>query len=512
MDGRPTVPCSTEAYGSPSVNPSQQIRKGLGNRITSGLLWSVLSIAVGKGASLIAQIILGWLLSKEDFALYAIAISWSTIVMALRNGGTQRLLIQKGAQYSDLAVMYLKFALLFNLGGFAILTMAAPILSGLYDSHALRMMLWVLGLSLPLSTAAMIFQAKLSADLEFAKVSRLIILSSLARHTSMVLFAWLGLGPLSFVLPLCVVALVETALGWHWAKRWPPSRSLTWPAIGGILRDSRWVMLSALASSLTINGDYIAISLIESKELLGVYFFGYQLSLALVALVTSSLDTVMMPAFSSLGHELPRQTELFLRGTRLLAVGATFACFGLAIVAPVAVHGLWAGKWDEAIPVVQILSLTMPVRLMIPLCRAMLEARGDWKLISLLSICDGVGIMVAGAVGAWTGGLIAITVVVSGYNLFAAALYCAVATRMLLTPLTTLFAPIFSTLCAGLLAAAIGFAIATSAELSPVGVSRVLIGLPVFVAIYFCLIRVLMGNVATEFRMLVLRATTVRPT
>ncbi|MBK7420446.1 MAG: oligosaccharide flippase family protein [Nitrospira sp.] len=152
--------------------------------------------------------------------------------------------------------------------------MAAPILSGLYDSHALRMMLWVLGLSLPLSTAAMIFQAKLSADLEFAKVSRLIILSSLARHTSMVLFAWLGLGPLSFVLPLCVVALVETALGWHWAKRWPPSRSLTWPAIGGILRDSRWVMLSALASSLTINGDYIAISLIESKELLGVYFSG----------------------------------------------------------------------------------------------------------------------------------------------------------------------------------------------------------------------------------------------
>ncbi|MBK7420445.1 MAG: oligosaccharide flippase family protein [Nitrospira sp.] len=69
------------------MNPSQQIRKGLGNRITSGLLWSVLSIAVGKGASLIAQIILGWLLSKEDFALYAIAISWSTIVMALRNGG-----------------------------------------------------------------------------------------------------------------------------------------------------------------------------------------------------------------------------------------------------------------------------------------------------------------------------------------------------------------------------------------------------------------------------------------
>ncbi|MCS6264020.1 MAG: oligosaccharide flippase family protein [Nitrospira sp.] len=355
---------------------------------------------MGKGASLIAQLILGWLLAKEDFALYAIAISWSTIVMALRNGGTQRLLIQKGTQYSDLAVMYLKFALLFNVVGFAILMAAAPILSGLYDSHSLRVMVWILGLSLPLSTAAMIFQAKLSADLEFAKVSRLIILSSLARHGSMVVFAWLGLGPLSFVLPLCVVALVETALGWYWARRWPPNRPLTWPSICGIFQDSRWVMLTALASALTINGDYLAISLLQSKELLGVYFFGYQLSLALVALVTSSLDTVMMPTFSSLGHETSRQTDLFVRGTRLLAVVSTFACFGLALAAPAAIHGLWGGKWDEAIPVVQILSLAMPVRLMIPLCRAMLEARGQWRLVSVLSISDGIGITMAGAVGA----------------------------------------------------------------------------------------------------------------
>ena len=131
--------------------------------------------------------------------------------------------------------------------------------------------------------------------------------------------------------------------------------------------------LTALASALTINGDYLAISLLQSKELLGVYFFGYQLSLALVALVTSSLDTVMMPTFSALGGEPSRQTELFMRGIRLLAVASTFACFGLALAAPALIHGLWAGKWDEAIPVVQILSLAMPVRLMIPLCRAMLE-------------------------------------------------------------------------------------------------------------------------------------------
>lgn len=512
MEARPTVPCSAETYGPSSMHASQNSTKVLGSRITSGLVWSVFSIAVGKGASLIAQLILGWLLSKEDFALYAIAISWSTIVMALRNGGTQRLLIQKGTQYADLAVMYLKFALLFNVGGFAILMAAAPILSGLYDSHALQLMVWILGLSLPLSTAAMIFQAKLSADLEFAKVSRLIILSSLARHGSMVVFAWLGLGPLSFVLPLCVVALVETALGWYWAKCWPPSRSLPWPAIRGIFQDSRWVMITALASALTINGDYLAISLLQSKELLGVYFFGYQLSLALVALVTSSLDTVMMPTFSALGGEPSRQTELFMRGMRLLAVASTFACFGLALAAPALIHGLWAGKWDEAIPVVQILSLAMPVRLMIPLCRAMLEARGQWRLVSVLSICDGVGIILAGAIGAWAGGLILITAVVSGYNLFAGLLYCAVVARMLPTSFTALCAPALLTLCAGLLAVTLGAGILMPAKLDPFNPAGLLISIPIYAASYFLSIRMLMGNVATELRNVVMRATSARLT
>ncbi len=512
MKAQPTVPCSAESYGPLSAHTGKDSTKGLGSRVTSGLLWSVLSIAVGKGASLFAQLILGWLLSKEDFALYAIAISWSTIVMALRNGGTQRLLIQQGTKYADLAVMYLKFALLFNVGGFAVLMGAAPVLSGLYDSHSLRAMVWILGLSLPLNTAAMIFQAKLSADLEFAKVSRLIILSSLARHGSMVVFAWLGLGPLSFVLPLCVVALVETALGWYWTKRWPPNRSLTWPAICGIFRDSRWVMLTALASALTINGDYLAISLLQSKELLGVYFFGYQLSLALVALVTSSLDTVMMPTFSALGHELSRQTELFVRGTRLLAVGSTFACFGLAIAAPAAIHSLWAGKWDEAIPVVQILALAMPVRLMIPLCRAMLEARGKWRLVSVLSICDGAGIILAGAVGAWAGGLIVITAVVSVYNLFAGLLYCALVARMLLTPLKGLFVPILSTLCTGLLAAVIGTAVSFVTSFDPTSLWQMPLILSMYTIMYVGMLEAFMTGSLADFRALLSTVMSARTT
>lgn len=269
-------------------------------------------------------------------------------------------------------------------------------------------------------------------------------------------------------------------------------------------------MLTALASAITVNGDYLSISLLQSKELLGVYFFGFQLSLALVALVTSSLDTVMMPTFSTLSADTKRQTDMFLRAARLLAIGATFACFALVVASPAGIHALWGGKWDEAIPVVQLLSLTMPIRLMIPLCRAMLEARGEWRVMSVLSISDGMGIILAGALGAWTGELLTITGVVSGYNLVSGLLYCGVVARRLHIPLGTMFTPILSTFGGGIVAIVMGPLFITIVQSTPMSLWQTPIFIGVYGAIYFALMKAFMGNSLTELRTIVMNFDVVR--
>jgi O-antigen/teichoic acid export membrane protein len=118
-------------------------------------------------------------LSAEDFALYAIAISWSTIVLALRNAGTQRFLIQKGSSYDEFASICFKIALLFNVVGFVLLALVAPALSHLYESNSLNVIIWIIALALPLNTASLVFQAKLSSELNFGKLTRINIWSPL---------------------------------------------------------------------------------------------------------------------------------------------------------------------------------------------------------------------------------------------------------------------------------------------------------------------------------------------
>src|ERR1043166_4130304 len=108
----------------------------LGGLAATGMLWISASTLASKLASLGAQLVLGWALSAEDFALYAIAISWSTIVLALRNAGTHRFLIQKGSSYDEFASICFKIAMLFNGVGFVLLALAAPTLSHLYESKS----------------------------------------------------------------------------------------------------------------------------------------------------------------------------------------------------------------------------------------------------------------------------------------------------------------------------------------------------------------------------------------
>lgn len=473
--------------------------------VTNGMLWATFGTLASKFASLGAQLVLGWVLGKEDFALYAIAISWSTIILALRNGGTQRLLIQQGSKYEECATVFFKIALIFNGLGFLVLAVSAPALSSLYESPELTMMLWIIALSLPLNTAGMVFQAKLSVDLSFQKLTQLNVWSAIIRHGSMAGFALIGLGPISFVLPLMIIALFETMGGWYLVGRWPANYPLTWQGMRVVLRDSRWIMLTTLAGILAINGDYLAVSLLQSKDTLGVYYFGFQLTFSMAVLFTNGVEAVMMPAFSRLDHDQERQKTAFFKAVHLLTIGATLACFALVLAAGALVHSLWGGKWDSAIPVVQLLALSLPIKMVMPLCRSLMEGRGEWRLVSALLLADGIGTVIAGGLGAWLGGVVYIAGVVSLYNLLFGLFFCGFITRRIEGRLRSTFVPVLSAFASGILALSATSLLTYLVSVDSSNIWQAAIMVIVYVGIYVGMTRLFLKDSLAEVISLVLR-------
>lgn len=464
------------------------------------MTFTAVGIAASKLASFGSQFVLGWLLSKEDFALYAIAISWSTLVTTLRSGRTDQILIQRGSSYSTLASSVLKIGLSINIIGFLVLCLIAQGLSHIHGNAVLFQLVLIVGASLPLSTLALLFQAKLSIDLKFLTITKLTTCSSILRHGSMVGFALLGLGPLSFVLPLLVVGVFETIAGYIAVGHFPPKRRIDQSQVKTILGSSGWIMLGSLGSALIMFGDYLIIGQLHNKPVLGVYFFGSQLTLSIVTLVATGLHSVMMPILSSLTGQETRQVSAFLKAWRVLSITGTFVAFMLMIGAPPLMRWLWNHKWDDAIPVVQLLAVSLIMRIADPLGRSLLQAQGRWRLVALLSVGEGTGLLLAATIGAVAGELFTIAVSVSIYWFLFGLLQVGLLTKMTGSPPRHLFVPLLSSIGIGLLAVGgsmlVGhYAFSTSSDLIQASVS-----LGVFCLIYAVLISQFCKVGVTELR------------
>lgn len=413
----------TSAPGSPDASRAP-VNAGLApsgpgpltRQVTGGMLWVAASAVVGRVASLGSQLVLGWLLLPEDFAVYAIAISATSLLWCIKNGGLREVLTQRGQDFAALAPGAFRIALCCNLALAVFLVALSPLLATLFKAPTLPPLIWIIALYLVLHTPGIILSAKLYADMRFATLGKINSLTLVLRHLSAVVFAWLGFGAASLVLPLFVVALVDSAGNFLALRSWPrgglPMREVlrkTFPA-------TRWIMFGTIAIALLENGDFLTLGLLQNKHLVGLYFFGFQLSVALESLFVSGLQAVMLPAFTRLTEHPKNQGAAFLRACGMLCFLSAPVCLGMALAAEPLIHFLWQGKWDGATPVFQLMLVSLFARLLSPLSLALAESRGDWRLRSLLMAADGVGLVASAAMGALTGGIVAVAVWVSCYR------------------------------------------------------------------------------------------------
>jgi O-antigen/teichoic acid export membrane protein len=103
--------------------------------------------ALGKISSFLAQLVLGWLLSEDDYALYATAIAISSLVSVLYDGGMAKILIQRGHEYTSLARAILSISLVFNGLAATVLIAISLIATYYYQSTTLALLLGLIGLS-----------------------------------------------------------------------------------------------------------------------------------------------------------------------------------------------------------------------------------------------------------------------------------------------------------------------------------------------------------------------------
>ncbi|MEZ5341251.1 MAG: oligosaccharide flippase family protein [Acidimicrobiales bacterium] len=383
--------------------PADDQMKG---HVIRGIIQVGLASVFMRGGGLIAQIVSGYILTQGDFGLFAITLGFSTFsvatLSALRPLFIER--ITKGEEPDRLwrLILYLM------IGIAAFMIVGSNLIAG--SDSRMPSLLIAIAPTLPLQFSMVIGIGRLAADLRFGESSKILTISSMSRHSALIVFALLGFGAYSLVLPLYVETLVEGTMLWRATGR--PHHCSARSAASWVSMDApSWLMLAAVALGFSLSGDYVAISPFETKEVVGLYFFGYSLSAALTAPFTMAATNVLVPSFASVKSP-DRLRSSYLDAVSLLLLVTGMAFGGLALVGGTIVDFIWSGTWNDAIVAMVLISAGTPFRILQPTCYSLLQAKGLWSTQSLLASFNAVFAVGGAIIGAMIGGLLEISLMV----------------------------------------------------------------------------------------------------
>ena len=374
----------------------------MGKAVGRGMSWMLLATVISKVATSVAQVLLGWWLLPEHFRNFAMATTIAGFLMLAKDGGIPNFLNKKGSgEYEDLKGPSFWMCWVYNLGAAVLMAVAAYPLAIWYEDPKLAPMLWVMALSLPLGTPAAMLQAKLRLDLRFKAIGMLMAMSIILRQVLTIVFAKMGMQEMSLAAPVVFTAIFDSVAAWWvcndrpWKKRSETSR---WR---GIFSETKWLINGTVASFALDWGPYVVLGKLLSHNMMGYYFFAYQITAQVGMLLAFNLQMVLMPVLAKLNEQRERQGLAFVRVLRGLTLVGSFLCMGIASVMHPLEHLLWRGKWADAVGAVIVFGIFYPWRVGFAVTCAAMMAQGRFKYYSMTAWFEGLALMVAAAIGAW---------------------------------------------------------------------------------------------------------------
>jgi teichuronic acid exporter len=248
---------------------------------------------------------------------------------------------------------------------FALVFFGAESIAEFYGEPRLTPIMQVLSLQFLLLIFETLPQSKLERDIEFSHRSVVDFFSLVIGSLTTLFLALAGEGVWALVWGALITNATRVA-GLNLI-----TRNLVWPsfslrgvrkhlAFGGLVSTDRalWYLFSE--SDKFIGGKLLG------NHLLGYYAVASQLASLPIQKITGLLNSIAFPAFSHAHAHTSTETVrgYLLKATRILGIAAFPVFFGISSTADPLVPLLLGEKWLPAVPLLQLLGVVMPFRLM----------------------------------------------------------------------------------------------------------------------------------------------------
>lgn len=323
--------------------------------VLGGLLWKGISQVVGQFGRMIVAILLARLLDPRDFGLANMVLVFASLVLVFSDLALGAAVVQRKA-LSDLdrATAFWTSVAAGTLFMVILMALSGPI-AGFYGEDEVQPLLLALSTTFLISSLATTHEALLVREMAFRAVELRTMVGMLCGAAAGVVVALSGGGPWAIIAQQIATALVTSAL---LIKRSPWRIGFAFSRAS--LRDmggfSGFVLGHRLLYYVHRNADNLLIGRFVGASALGVYALAYNVILIPFSRLATPVQQVLFPAFSRLQDQPERIGALWVRTTRLVASLSVPALCGLVVVAPDLVPVVFGDRWDDAVPLIQVLA------------------------------------------------------------------------------------------------------------------------------------------------------------
>ena len=200
-----------------------------------------------------------------------------------------------------------------------------------------------------------------------------------------VVLAYLDFGFWSLVYAT-VTQMVLTSAGSYFLVRHSVLPIFSWSAYQPLFsygsRMSFLGVLEYIYSQLHI----ILVGKVLGMHKLGIYTRAHMLVNLPMYNITRTLSKVIFPSFSKLQSDIQKLGKVYLSSITLLAAVLIPICMGILVTAPELVRILLGEQWGESVPVLQVLSLAIPIGFITMFSGIVCDAKAELNLKIVITV------------------------------------------------------------------------------------------------------------------------------
>jgi len=343
----------------------------------------------------IINMILAKLLIPDDFGLVAIVVIITEVLTAVADLGFNAAIIQK----KSISKYDINTAFILNASLSLLLTVAvyfsASLIGGFYDDIRLIPLIKLLSIILFVRAISSVQIALCDRELNFKKV---VIITSIAITVSSIVkivLAFLDFKAKSIVIGEIVNHAIISISFWV-TTSWKPNLKLfNFESFKKLFSFGSKIMLTNTISLISQKVDILLIGKLITAFYVGIYSFSFMISTVMAGFINAIVRRVIFPSFSRIQNSIKEIQKLYLEAVKFISTLSVPIAVGLFFVAPEFVEIFLDPKWNDAVIIIQILSVfAVSNSLGGVLWGQVLKARGKAGMVLIMTVVRLVALVV----------------------------------------------------------------------------------------------------------------------